>query len=129
MFFPAYFLLLWKCFKAKTFAILLVRNAHSRHREQLLPVLIVWGRVPIMMTLQRCRWGRPIVEAMAMGLPVIATNWSAMLEYMTEENSFPVPVTDFEECPDEPQLEWQAPLSPPSSPRPSLFFKKYFFSF
>lgn len=53
-------------------------------------------------------WGRPIVEAMAMELPVIATNWSAMLEYLTDANSFPIPVTDFETCPDEPQLNWYA---------------------
>merc|ERR1719397_2225664 len=28
-------------------------------------------------------WGRPHVEAMAMGVPVIATNWSGPQEYMT----------------------------------------------
>ncbi|XP_016494568.2 uncharacterized protein LOC107813778 [Nicotiana tabacum] len=37
-------------------------------------------------------WGRPIVEAMAMELPVIATNWSGPTEFMTEENSYPLPV-------------------------------------
>ncbi|XP_052197870.1 uncharacterized protein LOC127804629 [Diospyros lotus] len=37
-------------------------------------------------------WGRPIVEAMAMSLPVIATNWSGPTEYITEENSYPLPV-------------------------------------
>lgn len=37
-------------------------------------------------------WGRPIVEAMAMALPVIATNWSGQTEYLTEENSYPLPV-------------------------------------
>lgn len=37
-------------------------------------------------------WGRPHVEAMAMGLPVIATNWSGMTEYMTERNSYPLQV-------------------------------------
>lgn len=37
-------------------------------------------------------WGRPIVEAMAMSLPVIITNWSGPTEYMTEENSYPLPV-------------------------------------
>lgn len=35
-------------------------------------------------------WGRPHVEAMAMGLPIIATNWSGPTEYMTESNSFPL---------------------------------------
>lgn len=37
-------------------------------------------------------WGRPHVEAMAMALPVIATNWSGMTEYMGEENSYPLRV-------------------------------------
>lgn len=37
-------------------------------------------------------WGRPIVEAMAMSLPVIATNWSGPTEYLTDVNSFPLPV-------------------------------------
>lgn len=37
-------------------------------------------------------WGRPHVEAMAMELSVIATNWSGMTEYMTERNSFPLRV-------------------------------------
>ncbi|CAN4126380.1 unnamed protein product [Withania somnifera] len=36
-------------------------------------------------------WGRPIVEAMAMTLPMIATNWSGPTEYMTEDNSYPLP--------------------------------------
>lgn len=35
-------------------------------------------------------WGRPIVEAMAMSLPVIATNWSGPTEYLTEENGYPI---------------------------------------
>ena len=37
-------------------------------------------------------WGRPHVEAMAMGLPVIATNWSGPTAFMTEENSYPLPI-------------------------------------
>ncbi|MCO5576470.1 hypothetical protein L7F22_030280 [Adiantum nelumboides] len=37
-------------------------------------------------------WGRPIVEAMSMALPVIATNWSGMTEYMTKGNSYPLHV-------------------------------------
>ncbi|XVF82723.1 hypothetical protein PTKIN_Ptkin16aG0072100 [Pterospermum kingtungense] len=37
-------------------------------------------------------WGRPIVEAMAMSLPVITTNWSGPTEYLTGENSYPLPV-------------------------------------
>ncbi|KAG6630771.1 uncharacterized protein LOC122291581 [Carya illinoinensis] len=37
-------------------------------------------------------WGRPLVEAMAMSLPVIATNWSGPTEYLSEENSYPLSV-------------------------------------
>ena len=34
----------------------------------------------------------PIMEAMACGLPVIATNWSAQTEFMDESNSYPLRV-------------------------------------
>ncbi|XP_027934950.1 uncharacterized protein LOC114190317 [Vigna unguiculata] len=37
-------------------------------------------------------WGRPVVEAMSMALPVIATNWSGPTEYLTDDNSYPLPV-------------------------------------
>ncbi|GMJ14391.1 hypothetical protein like AT3G10630 [Hibiscus trionum] len=37
-------------------------------------------------------WGRPVVEAMAMSLPVITTNWSGPTEYTTAENSYPLQV-------------------------------------
>ncbi|XP_059665871.1 uncharacterized protein LOC132311785 [Cornus florida] len=42
-------------------------------------------------------WGRPLVEAMAMSLPVIATNWSGPTEYLTEENGYPLPVDGMSE--------------------------------
>ncbi|XP_073135945.1 uncharacterized protein [Henckelia pumila] len=38
-------------------------------------------------------WGRPIVEAMAMSLSVIATNWSGP----TDENSYPLPLAGMSE--------------------------------
>jgi len=37
-------------------------------------------------------WGLPIVEAMAMGLPTIATNWSGSTEFMRENNSYLIEV-------------------------------------
>jgi len=37
-------------------------------------------------------WGLPIIEAMSMELPTIATNWSGNLEYMSKTNSFPIRV-------------------------------------
>ncbi|MHC1745272.1 MAG: glycosyltransferase [Syntrophobacteraceae bacterium] len=32
-------------------------------------------------------WGRPLMEAMLMGLPVIGTRWSGQLEFMNDSNS------------------------------------------
>ncbi|KAI4302261.1 hypothetical protein MLD38_038035 [Melastoma candidum] len=47
-------------------------------------------------------WGRPVVEAMAMSLPVISTNWSGPTEYMTDENSYPLPAYKMSEVLDGP---------------------------
>jgi glycosyltransferase involved in cell wall biosynthesis len=38
-------------------------------------------------------WGLPIMEAMAVGLPVIVTNFSAMLDYVHEEWGYPIAYT------------------------------------
>ncbi|EDQ90242.1 uncharacterized protein MONBRDRAFT_20619 [Monosiga brevicollis MX1] len=37
-------------------------------------------------------WGRPIMEAMAMGLPTIATNWSGPTQFMTQDTGYLLPV-------------------------------------
>lgn len=47
-------------------------------------------------------WGRPVVEAMAMSLPVITTNWSGPTEYLTDENSYPLPFDGMSEVEDGP---------------------------
>jgi len=41
-------------------------------------------------------WGLPIMEAMAMEMPCIATNWSGITEFINEENSFPLEIEGFE---------------------------------
>ena len=37
-------------------------------------------------------WGRPHMEAMAMGLPVIATNWSGPTAFLSQDNGYPIRV-------------------------------------
>ena len=36
-------------------------------------------------------WGRPVVEAMAMGLPAIATNWSGITAFLSPQTGYPLP--------------------------------------
>lgn len=48
-------------------------------------------------------WGRPYIEAMAMGLPTIGTRWSGNTEFMNDGNSF---LIDFEIV-DVPEKGWK----------------------
>ncbi|WP_084723381.1 glycosyltransferase [Streptomonospora alba] len=52
-------------------------------------------------------WGRPISDAMAMGLPVVATNWSGNTEYMRDGNSFLVDCKIID-VHDDAAKEWEA---------------------
>jgi hypothetical protein len=42
-----------------------------------------------------CSLGLPIAEAMAVGLPVCATNWSGQTHFMNQQNSYPLPYDGF----------------------------------
>lgn len=54
-------------------------------------------------------WGLPIVEAMSMGLPVIATNWSAMVDYLDESVGYPLAIDGLEPVPLEQWHKWAKP--------------------
>lgn len=43
-------------------------------------------------------WGRPLMEAMLMNVPVIATNWSGTTEFLREDTGYPISVELLEEC-------------------------------
>lgn len=44
-------------------------------------------------------WGRPYMEAMAMGLPTIGTRWSAQLTFMHDDNSYLIDINGLEDVP------------------------------
>lgn len=44
-------------------------------------------------------WGRPHVEAMAMALPVLTTNWSGPTAYLDESNGYPIAWTHLRPIP------------------------------
>ncbi|MCS6775449.1 MAG: methyltransferase domain-containing protein [Chloroherpetonaceae bacterium] len=64
-------------------------------------------------------WGRPYMEAMAMGLPVIATNWSGQTAFITPETGFlidyslvDVPEAAWRETPTYQGHRWAEPSVP-----------------
>lgn len=47
-------------------------------------------------------WGRPHVEAMAMGLPIIATNWSGVTAYLSPNVGYPLSIDGLVPIPEGP---------------------------
>jgi glycosyltransferase involved in cell wall biosynthesis len=58
-------------------------------------------------------WGMPTLEAMACGLPVISTHWSAQTEFFNEEVGYPIDIKRFipavAKCPYYAGFEWADP--------------------
>ena len=56
-------------------------------------------------------WGRPHVEAMASGTPIVATNWSGPTAYLDDSVGFPLAWTGLEPVGEGPfaSHEWAAP--------------------
>jgi len=48
-------------------------------------------------------WGVPIMEAMAMELPTIATNWSGPVDFINDDVSYPIPITGLTD-----KLKWDS---------------------
>ena len=60
-------------------------------------------------------WGRPHVEAMAMAMPVIATNWSGPTAFLNNDNGFPLSITGLVPVPSGPwrkHHKWSNPSVP-----------------
>ncbi|MHB8992970.1 MAG: glycosyltransferase, partial [Chloroflexota bacterium] len=82
-----------------------LREALGLRRDQVAPIVVLGEQIPEQEMPRLIAaahayvgpsrgegWGRPQMEAMACGLPVIATRWSGNLEFMNDENCLLVDV-------------------------------------
>ena len=62
-------------------------------------------------------WGRPHVEAMASGTPIVATNWSGPTAYLDASVGFPLAWTGLEPVGEGPfaSTQWAAGRGPPGA--------------
>lgn len=81
----------------------------GRRRADVAPIIIIGEKVPArelpsLYTAAHCfvlptrgeGWGRPFMEAMACGVPVITTRWSAHLDFLTDANALLVDIDGLE---------------------------------
>jgi glycosyltransferase involved in cell wall biosynthesis len=81
----------------------------GRQRADVAPIIILGEKVPArdlpsLYTAAHCfvlptrgeGWGRPFMEAMACGVPVITTRWSAHLDFLTDDNALLVDIDGLE---------------------------------
>ncbi|KAI8471735.1 MAG: hypothetical protein J3K34DRAFT_520265 [Monoraphidium minutum] len=58
-------------------------------------------------------WGRPLTEAMSMGLPVIATNWSGLTAFFDAAVGYPLAMQGLTRTPDpDTRIQWAQPSVP-----------------
>lgn len=95
-----------------------LESALGRSLEQLPPILLLSGMVPrpllprlyaaadaFVLPTRGEGWGRPLAEALACELPVIATRWGGQLDFLHDGNSFLIDVERVGPVPPEVDLE------------------------